>query len=179
MNSETRLSNRLAFRPRARVLQLLGEELIGSPRLAVFELVKNAYDACAPDAVVRLMDLETDEPWVEVIDHGDGMSLWTIENVWMVPGHDHRKLKRIAGERSRCGRLPLGEKGLGRFAAHKLGDQIALVTRAAGEPEHVVEIDWEVLAAEEFLSDAKVEVRSREPEVFNGSSTGTRILPCR
>ena len=28
------------FRPRARVLQLLGDELIGSPRLAVFELVK-------------------------------------------------------------------------------------------------------------------------------------------
>ena len=31
------------FRPRARVLQLLGDELIGSARLAVFELVKNAY----------------------------------------------------------------------------------------------------------------------------------------
>ena len=35
------------FRPRARVLQLLGDELIGSPRLAVFELVKNGYDADA------------------------------------------------------------------------------------------------------------------------------------
>jgi len=35
------------FRPRARVLQLLGDELIGSPRLAVFGLVKNAYDADA------------------------------------------------------------------------------------------------------------------------------------
>ena len=35
------------FRPRARVLQLLGDELIGSARLAVFELVKNAYDADA------------------------------------------------------------------------------------------------------------------------------------
>ena len=38
---------RLQFRPRARILQLLGDELIGSPRLAVFELVKNAYDADA------------------------------------------------------------------------------------------------------------------------------------
>ena len=33
------------FRPRARMLQLLGNELIASDRLAVFELVKNAYDA--------------------------------------------------------------------------------------------------------------------------------------
>ena len=176
MASESRSSSSLTFRPRARVLQLLGEELIGSPRLAVFELVKNAYDACAPDARVKLMDLDTDEPWIEVIDHGEGMTLWTIENVWMVPGHDHRKRERIKGDRSRCGgRLPLGEKGLGRFAAHKLGDQITLVTRPADEPEHVVQIDWEVLAAKEFLSDAKVKVRTREPEVFKGKSTGTRI----
>ena len=37
----------LQFRPRARILQLLGDELIGSPRLAVFELVKNAYGQAA------------------------------------------------------------------------------------------------------------------------------------
>ena len=42
------------FRPRARVLQLLGDELIGSPRLAVFELVKNAYDADATEVAVRI-----------------------------------------------------------------------------------------------------------------------------
>ena len=33
---------RLHSRPRARILQLLGDETIGSPRVAVFELVKNA-----------------------------------------------------------------------------------------------------------------------------------------
>ena len=42
------------FRPRARLLQLLGDELIGGPRLAVFELVKNAYDADANEVVVAL-----------------------------------------------------------------------------------------------------------------------------
>ena len=42
------------FRPRARLLQLLGDELIGSSRLAVFELVKNAYDADANTVTVRL-----------------------------------------------------------------------------------------------------------------------------
>lgn len=45
---------RQPFRPRSRILQLLGDELIGSPRLAVFELVKNAYDADANEATVRL-----------------------------------------------------------------------------------------------------------------------------
>ena len=58
---------RQPFRPRARLLQLLGDELIGSPRLAVFELVKNAYDADANEVTVRLDLTFRDEPH----DHGD------------------------------------------------------------------------------------------------------------
>lgn len=179
MDPKTHSSNSLPFRPRARLLQLLGDELIGSPRLAVFELVKNAYDACAPSVEVRIMDLETSDPWIEVTDHGDGMTRSTLENIWMVPGHDHRKVERKKGRRSHCGRLPLGEKGLGRFAAHKLGDHITLVTRSADETdarsELVVKIDWDRLASEQFLSEAEVEVQARPPEVFKGDATGTRI----
>jgi hypothetical protein len=44
---------RQSFRPRARVLHLLGDELIGSSRLAVLELVKNAYDADAKSVTVN------------------------------------------------------------------------------------------------------------------------------
>lgn len=36
-----------AFRPRARIMKTLGEELISSDTVAVIELVKNAYDAGA------------------------------------------------------------------------------------------------------------------------------------
>ena len=45
------------FRPRARMLQLLGNELIASDRLAVFELVKNAYDADASHVTVRMISI--------------------------------------------------------------------------------------------------------------------------
>ena len=167
---------RLPFRPRARLLQLLGEELIGNPRLAVFELVKNAYDACASKVTVTLADFDTDEPWIEVQDDGDGMSLEILQNVWLVPGHDHRKRERQAGLHSHCGRLPLGEKGVGRFAVHKLGNSITLVSRAMGQPECVVEIHWKTLIdTSEYLADAPVEIRAREPEVFTGDSTGTLI----
>ncbi|MFY9826582.1 MAG: ATP-binding protein [Thermoanaerobaculia bacterium] len=164
------------FRPRARLLQLLGDELIGNPRLAVFELVKNAYDACAREVVVTLAGLGTDHPRVTVRDDGDGMSLETIRDVWLVPGHDHRKRERRAGVRSHCGRLPLGEKGVGRFAVLKLGYQVTLVTRAAGQKECVVKIQWqELIDSAEYLSGAPVEIQTREPEVFSGDSTGTQI----
>lgn len=73
------------------------------------------------------------------------------------------------------GRLPLGEKGVGRFAAHKLGDRIEVVTRAAEHPECVVSIDWSALLREHDLSDAMVDVYQREPEVYPKDRTGTRI----
>jgi len=50
-----------------------------------------------------------------------------------------------------------------------------MVTRAAGESEVVVEIDWASLAREQYLSDAAIEVVSRTPEVFVGAATGTRL----
>lgn len=74
-----------AFKPRARLLQLLGDQLIGSSKLAVFELVKNAYDADASEVSITLGDLGTADPWIMVEDDGVGMSLDTIQNVWLVP----------------------------------------------------------------------------------------------
>lgn len=43
-----------SFKSRARLLQHLGDQLIGTPRLAVFELVKNAYDADASKVSVSI-----------------------------------------------------------------------------------------------------------------------------
>lgn len=164
------------FRPRARVLQLLGDELIGSPRLAVFELVKNAYDADADGVVVRLDLASPADPAITVADDGDGMSLDVLRSVWLVPGDDHRRAQRGRRERSRRHhRLPLGEKGLGRFAAHKLGNRIRMTTRAQGADECVVDIDWNELIAKPFLDEAPVTISVRPPEVFTDGRTGTQL----
>jgi hypothetical protein len=168
-------SESLPFRPRARLLQLLGDQLIGSPRLAVFELVKNAYDADAENVVVSLEKLGTPNSAITVQDDGDGMAIETVKDIWLVPAHDHRGIQRANLKRTRLNRLPLGEKGLGRFAVHKLGDEIELVTRAAGQAECVVQIDWTSLISREFLSEAEVTVSTREPTVFQGHRTGTRL----
>ena len=167
---------RQPFRPRARMLQLLGDELIGSARLAVFELVKNAYDADANEVVVTL-DLDSaPEPTITVVDDGEGMTLDLIRSVWLVPGDDHRRKQRLSDHRTRRhGRLPLGEKGLGRFAVHKLGDRITLTTRAEGSDECVVDIDWNDLIARPYLDEAPVTIKVRPPETFASEKTGTRI----
>lgn len=167
------------FRPRARLLQLLGDQLIGTPRLAVFELVKNGYDADAESVTVTLKGLETPNPKIVIEDNGEGMSLETIRDIWLVPAHDHREAQRKSMTRTKKNRLPLGEKGVGRFAVHKLGDRIELITRAKTRRECVVTIDWDSLIEVEFLSDAKVTIIARKPEIFTGSKTGTKLIISR
>ena len=164
-----------SFRPRARLLQLLGDQLIRSPRLAVFELVKNAYDADATTAHVEISGLNTTQLSISVIDDGEGMTLDVVKDIWFVPGHDHKEQQKQRGDLTPLGRSPIGEKGIGRFAAHKLGNRILVISRADGHPEVVVDLDWDALTSHEFLSDAETVIRTRAPELFTGSTTGTHI----
>lgn len=164
-----------SFRPRARLLQLLGDQLIGSPRLAIFELVKNAYDADAHTATVTMSNLLSDDASIRVEDDGFGMSEDTLRNIWLVPGHDHKAKDRKAGKRTPRGRLPLGEKGVGRFAVHKLGSVVEIVTRRKGADELVMKIDWDDVASSEYLDQARVVISSRKPEVFMNKRTGTAV----
>lgn len=169
-------SEELSFRPRARLLQLLGDQLIGTPRLAVFELVKNAYDADAQEVLISLNDIDDrGRSSIVVEDDGEGMTEQTIKDIWLVPAHDHKEIQRQKLVRTKRHRLPLGEKGVGRFAVHKLGEKIKLISRAQDSDECVVEIDWSELISKPFLSDAKVAVRTRKPNHFTENRTGTRI----
>ena len=158
------------------MLQLLGDQLIRDPHIAVFELLKNAYDADATDVTVTLKDIERlDEASIVIEDDGSGMTFDTVLNVWLEPGTDYRARQRSEGRRSpRHGRLPMGEKGIGRFAVHKLGRDVELVTRSDGKNEVVVELDWEVMEEKDYLSEAALQVMERKPVVFV-DRIGTRI----
>jgi len=159
------------------MLLLLGDQLIRDPGIAVFELVKNAYDADSPDATVTMSNLtKMRNGSIVVEDSGTGMDYERVTTVWLEPGTDFRDQQRRAGERTkRFRRLPLGEKGVGRFAAHKLGSHVRLITRKAGHPEIVVEINWTDFGKHTYLEQVPVHISERRPEVFTGSKTGTRI----
>jgi len=159
------------------MLLLLGDQLIRDPGIAVFELVKNAYDADSPDARVTMSRIiDKDSGKIVVEDSGTGMDYETVTNDWLEPGTDYRALQRKAGERTqKYGRLPMGEKGVGRFAAHKLGNNIMLITRKKNLPEVVVEFNWGDFKKHRYLSEAPVKIQEQSPQVFTGRRTGTRI----
>ena len=167
----------LPFKPRARMLLLLGDQLIRNAGIAVFELVKNAYDADANHVKVDLLDVDDqDNGRIVVSDDGVGMNWEIVTQIWLEPGTDYRESQKKAGAKTpKHHRTPMGEKGIGRFAAHKLGRSIALVTRQCGAPEVVVEIDWEDFLQDKYLSDTPVSVFERHPVTFTGDSSGTRI----
>ncbi len=166
------------FRPRARLMLLLGDQLIRDAGIAVFELVKNAYDADATTCKVTLKEIDKNDETAQVIvqDNGCGMDLSTVTGVWLEPGTENRKKQKDAGQRTpKFTRLPLGEKGVGRFAVHKLGGKVRLVTRAKDKQEVVVTIDWSAFDKDKYLSQVPVKVVERDPVVFKGRRTGTRI----
>lgn len=165
------------FKPRARLLLLLGDELIRDASIAVFELVKNAFDADSPSAQVIMRHIHDQRKGKIIVeDFGSGMDFDTIIDIWLEPGTSHRSDQRRRGQRtSKFGRLPLGEKGVGRFAAHKLGKHITLITKKKGSMEVVVRINWEEFEEGEYLEDVPVKIFEREPKYFTGNKTGTKI----
>ena len=166
-----------SFRPRARLVAILGEHLISDQAVGLIELVKNCYDADATEVAVELLDLDNpDQTAVVITDNGCGMSLQDVTGKWLSPAVDHKEKSKQARVRTPLGRLPIGEKGVGRFAAHQMGRRLELVTRAKGKPEVVLELDWDEFDdGSRFLDEVQFNVREREPELLTGGRTGTRL----
>ncbi len=170
-------TRKLYFRPRARLLLLLGDQLIRDAGIAVFELVKNAYDADSPDVTVTMSKIDDEKTGMIVVeDRGVGMDAKTVANVWLEPGTDYRIRQKAKGAPTpRFHRVPVGEKGVGRFAAHKLGTKIRLITRKSGSAEVVVDIDWNHFDKKRYLEDVEIRIVERTPEHFLGGKSGTRL----
>ena len=170
-------NQKYTFRPRARLLQLLGDQLIRDPRIGVFELVKNAYDADSHSVDVTFENVEDPATTaIKIRDKGEGMNPDTVTDIWLEPGADNREKERIARKRTpKFNRLPIGEKGVGRFASHKLGNHIRMVTRRTGYDEVVVDINWEELPLYRYLSEVPISIETRAPRVFKGNDHGTNI----
>ncbi len=170
---------RLSFRPVARMVNILGQHLIRDNTVGLMELIKNGYDADATTVTVELKNL-SDPTKTEVVieDDGTGMDEATIKGPWSEPAHGGKQAEKERLERSKKGRLPLGEKGVGRFAAQKLGRYLELVTRPQnGGSEYHVRIDWNAFdKADSYLDQIGFPLEKRTPEVFTGRKHGTRLI---
>ena len=137
----------LVFEPSARLQRLLSRELISDPNLAVIELVKNGYDAGATEVSVEL-EADGKTPRLHVLtiaDNGSGMTESEFRDNWMRPGYSEKARNPGAAFKVKGkSRTPVGEKGLGRLAAGRLGERLTVYTRKRqSDPWFKLEVDWE------------------------------------
>lgn len=167
------------FKPRARLLLQLGDQLIKNESIALLELAKNAYDADASkvDIIMRHPD-SIEDGYIEIEDDGFGMTANIVENVWLEPGSSYKQEQFVEHRLTpKYHRLPIGEKGIGRFGAHKLGNLIEMTTKSAFAKEVYVRIDWTKFAEHRYLEDVPIRIIERDqPHYFTNGKTGTRIV---
>jgi hypothetical protein len=158
------------MRPRARLITLIGEELISDEPVAVVELVKNAYDADAKTVAVRFEGAGPSRPErILVSDDGIGMDLKTVLQGWFEPG---TVLK--TGERaSPGGRIYQGAKGIGRFAAARLAEKMLMETKKDGEKNGVVVLlEWGDFGDRSYLDEIRFDY---EVAAIPDLDRGTRL----
>lgn len=166
------------FRARARLLAQLGEQLIKTESIALQELIKNSYDADATMCTVTISDIiDPNRAKIIIKDDGCGMDISTIRNVWLEIGTSYKsdqKQNTTTKRTPRFGRLPLGEKGIGRLGAHRLGREIEIVTRKEGFEECRLLIDWDAIGTTQYIEDLPVFLEERQAQIFQ-KGFGTEI----
>ena len=172
-------SGSASFVPRARLIKLLGGELIRDEVMAVVELVKNAHDADA--SFVRLyFKLASETPGcIEIEDDGHGMDVENLLENWMQPAGSSKRER--AHHYTVGGRRVLGEKGVGRFAIDRLGRFTHLVSRRPGnDTEFVARFDWDEFDDDSrLLSDVHSRWEERKADRIVRSGTLIRIEELR
>ncbi len=128
------MSEKLQIKPYARLLTMLGDQLIKNELIALIELIKNSYDADASWVKVSFIDFTEDyslKPSSKIIieDDGCGMNAEILRKHWLNPATPDKLKRKKTDPKTPKGRVMQGEKGIGRFAIFKLGKKISIITR--------------------------------------------------
>ena len=120
------------------------------------------------------------ENWIEVQDCGHGMNSRELEDIFLMIGTRSRRGEKIdnKGAFINPGRTILGDKGVGRLSAMRLGEQMVVTTSRSGEThESVLDIDWRLFSHESADLIGDIDIRPcRGKHKLCVSDQGTTIL---
>ena len=109
------------FRISSELKNVIGRDLITDDFVAIFELVKNSFDAHATDVKI-FFDFSNKQEAIYIIDNGKGMSEMDIQKKWLFVAYSAKQ----DGSEDAGGSVNhyAGNKGVGRFSCDRLGQYL-------------------------------------------------------
>lgn len=158
----------------AGLIQRLGYELVGRAETAVSELIKNSYDADATIVDVDFINTSVSGGTLVISDNGLGMTKQQLINGFMrISSTD--KLHNPTSIRFH--RTKAGKKGIGRFAAQRLGERLIIVTQTKESANAIrIEIDWNEYSIDRDLTSITFPVETVQKEKTEGTIIEIRGL---
>lgn len=169
-------NDKLQFSVDSSLLFQLGEQLVAKPSVALAELVKNAYDADATQVIIIMENIGKPGGTILIEDNGHGMTFEEIQKGWMRIATNNKQDNPVSRKYHRS---VTGEKGIGRFAARRLGTRLILQSVAFLQGEQrkeavAVTFDWSTFTPGIDISSVPVEYR-RLP-VPDNQRTGVTLI---
>lgn len=149
------MKEKLQFKVSAALKNIIGKELITDRYIAIFELVKNSFDAYA-----ERVDVNFSEDKIVIKDDGKGMNIDDIKNKWLFVGYsakaDNTENRGYNDFRNKIKTRHAfaGAKGVGRFACDRLGKRLKLISIKEEKNPKIEQIiiEWEL-----FEKDSKAD----------------------
>ncbi len=137
-------SGHLHFEASARLQRLLGRDLMPDDFSALEELIKNSYDSNATHVSITIVrPTGRTTGFIEIRDNGTGLTLSQFQRRWMWAGYSDKTARPLPKTR----RIQVGEKGIGRFAADRLGERLTVLTKTKSSRQVLrVVFDWRKFA---------------------------------
>jgi signal transduction histidine kinase len=148
----------LYFSVKTGLKDIIGKDLITDDNIAIFELVKNSYDARANDVVITFENNK-----IIIADDGKGMSYKDLQTKWLavaysakndgtedIEDNENDGKRESYRDKINVRKYYAGAKGIGRFSCDRLGNKLILTTQKQGKPIEQLAINWN-----EFEKDQK------------------------
>jgi len=148
----------------------LGRELVVKKETAVSELVKNAYDADATQVTLTFENADLAGGRLVIEDNGHGMTREQLIAGFMRLSTTDKIHEQYSPKYKR---LRAGRKGIGRFAAHRLGKKLKIVTQTKQSSSALqIDIDWSQFEADQDL----IIISNHITEISKTQKNGTTLI---
>ena len=150
------MEEKLHFKVSSGLKDIIGKDLITNELVAIFELVKNGYDA---DATEINLIINSYENYIIIQDNGKGMNRDDIENKWLFVAHSEKK---------DSDKVYAGSKGIGRFSCDRLGTKLKLISHKDDEVSKL-QIDWGEFEKDSLIKFEELDVTYTSLDVVEDS----------